>query len=225
MPEGDIDSKGGKRYPFLASEILRSGSSIIIEYFFGPEEDFAYRGYISEQPKAKIQLPPEIHLTRLNNYLINFLEDPVSLDPVLSGYYGEILQFFLQRKGPEIRHYYMNQNPRLYDLLVSRIESTSIANVLSKFLLIDNEDGIPLELEGDGATPPIILQTYGKVMELYSKSSNPDIKHGIRIVLLQLAKECSTMKSSKQLEELLFKDNNNFWLTLQEELTKEVCHS
>ncbi len=193
----------------------------MVEYFLGyqPEIETLASDYNENAPKP-VESPDLIFQSRLDNYIIKFLESEDILDPVLSGYFCEILTSLVQKRGPVLKHYFMNDRPQFYDLMIDALSSSSIANLLTKFLTVEHEDFNALMDEN--IAHPTILSTYKKILQAYSSSKDPNYKYGAKTVLLSLAKECSTMSGSNQIADLIFKECKEFWTSLQEDLCREV---
>lgn len=195
MPADQHDKKNAFRYPFIAQEILKSGSSIILGYFFPKSSRDTDE---STQDELVISPPEQKGFSKpdLDFYIKDFLLSPQSTDPVLSGYFGSIIAS-LQQQRPTLMLRYLNEDPQIEELFLKRLDIQSISNVLKQFLSKDR-----------------ML----KILKQASASKDVDNRLNARTLLLHYLKSLHNMKMDSVSEELGFCLDQDTWKSLSEEI-------
>lgn len=187
------------RYPFVAQEILKSGSPVVTGYFFPKSQSTQDKDADSELTTEESGMPsPAVYgysKSALDHYIKSFLRKEESTDPVLSGYFSSIVTALQQQKPAEMTRY-LNEDPEIEELLLDRISAGGVANVLKQIMT---------------------KERFGKILRQYFLKSDSDSRLNIKTLILHYIKSVHNTRSDVE-SPLEFCFDENIWLRLREDM-------
>lgn len=198
------EGKQAFRYPFISHEILKSGSFIVINYFFknrqsSPEQELSEMMEKTNNDENEEEFNPKtmIYTKRMDRLFKVFLNSEDRKNPVLSGYFNAIVTSLVNRKQKEMTDYFFDPlNEDIAQLLLKSLEVSSLSDLLKTFLVVKSEDFF------DYATPDAVLEKckeelqykqrqfeiVNRMHEVYEKTDDLETKVNIKSVISHITK-------------------------------------
>lgn len=222
MPSNPNDRLGSFRYPFVAQEVLKSESDMILSHFFKKSEAEKSSSAVDTEVPEKdasdtedvqnSKSTPYFNKSELDRYVKSFLKLEYCQDTVLSGYYQSILSSFFGRNSKNMQAYFYS-DPEIGQLMLERLSNLSISMVFRSFVnYFDEEEAVSEDFFEE--SPEQVNQVfnmrvalYKKVMELFLATSDLELKANIKGIYIHLLSNIAKIpKAAALIDEALFAD-------------------